>query len=111
MSSRDGLDDLEERFKGRGFTFRCYPNASCDPLRYQCGVIEPTRVIIPEGIGRGITRSNSARKSFGWSHGRARRTSWRTRSHSFRRRLVASFSTGEELRQRVSIARKKLLGT
>ena len=50
---KDGLDDLEQRFEGRGFAFRCYPKGTCEPLRYQCGIIETTSVIVPASIATG----------------------------------------------------------
>jgi hypothetical protein len=54
MSSRDGaLDELEKAFAGRGYVFRHFANGTCEPLRYQAGVIEPTTVIVPASIATG----------------------------------------------------------
>jgi hypothetical protein len=53
MNNDNGVADLDERFRGRGLAFRCFPDARFSMLRYQAGVIETERRIVPKEIGTG----------------------------------------------------------
>lgn len=49
----NGVAELAERFRDRGYVFRAYPAGIFEPLRYQCGVIEWEHRIVPPHLATG----------------------------------------------------------
>lgn len=49
----NGVAELEEKFAGRGLTFRHRPGVRCECLTFQAGVIEATRVVVPAELATG----------------------------------------------------------
>jgi hypothetical protein len=56
MNGANGVADLEKKFRGCGYVFRCFPGATCEILRWQAGRIEVEDVIIPPHIATGSRR-------------------------------------------------------
>jgi hypothetical protein len=52
----NGVADLERKFRGCGFTFRCFPDAACEVLKFQAGRTVEEIAIVPAHVGTGGRR-------------------------------------------------------
>jgi hypothetical protein len=64
--NNDGVAELAEKFRDRGYTFRCFPGARCECLTFQAGRIESTRVVIPAEIATGNRAVELDTECFRW---------------------------------------------
>jgi len=64
MNGTNGVGDLEKKFRGCGYVFRCFLRATCEVLKFQAGRIEVKDVIIPPHIATGSRESNCASNGF-----------------------------------------------
>jgi len=62
--SGNGVGDLEKRFRGCGYVFRCFPGATCEVLKLQAGRTVEEIAIVPAHVGTGGRRYELTVKKF-----------------------------------------------